>query len=264
MSINLTAIYTGSAPNVGTNILWSTGETESTITVTESGIYSVTIDDDCGLSATNSIEVTFTPQATEAEISFETNCDEDNVINSTVTFSVDSDQPDDLSIQMTKIEDNQTTNIFNPLDAQPLGNYSLFVTNSCGDFLDSLSVDVTQACDGAPFAFPKVFFPNPNANINEQTFGPIPTTLIATTESDTLNVLERITDIEFKVFNRWGEEVYSVESEDNSTFLMPWDGTHKGDPAPSEVYIWYFSYTLDRGTTREAIEVEKGDITLVR
>ena len=83
--------------------------------------------------------------------------------------------------------------------------------------------------------------------------------------SDTTQVLDRISDIEFKVFNRWGEEVYTVESEDNSAFLMPWDGTHKGDPAPSEVYIYYFSYRLDKDINSEAPTlIKKGDITLVR
>jgi gliding motility-associated-like protein len=84
-------------------------------------------------------------------------------------------------------------------------------------------------------------------------------------ESDTTDILERITDIEFKIFNRWGEEVYSVESEDNSAFLMPWDGSHKGDPAPSEVYIYYISYRLDKAINPEAPTlIRKGDITLVR
>jgi len=259
-SYTLTSIYSGSAPNVGTTILWSTGSTDASISVTEAGTYTVTINDDCGLSATVSLEVEFAPVATEATISFETECDNETPSNSTVTFSVESDQNDDIAVMLNRIEDGNLVNVFNPLEPQPINNYMMEVRNGCGDLLDSLTINLFGICDLAPFTFPKVFFPSNSTVPEEFTFGPIPTP----TENDTMNVLERITDIEFKVFNRWGEEVYTVDSEDNAAFLMPWDGTHKGDPAPSEVYIWYFSYTLDKGTSKERSEVEKGDITLVR
>ena len=79
----------------------------------------------------------------------------------------------------------------------------------------------------------------------QKTFGPIP--------SDTMDI-SRITDVDFKVFNRWGETVF-----ESAAILDAWDGTHKGDPAPSEVYIWYVSYMLDGQQM-----LDKGDITLIR
>jgi len=60
--------------------------------------------------------------------------------------------------------------------------------------------------------------------------------------------------IEFRVFNRWGELVHNVS--DNT----PWDGQHKGKPAPSEVYIYQIIYEFPGGLRKE----EKGDVTLAR
>ena len=266
--VNLTAGYSGGVelyPNLSQELsyIWSSGEAVPSIVVTEAGTYSVTISDECGNSLIASEIITF-EVVTEATVSFETICDEETPLNSTVTFSVESNQNDAINIFLTKIEDGNSTIVSNPLDPQVLGSYAIQVTNICGELLDSLSANLAGVCDPAPFAFPKVFFPNNRTEVNESTFGPIPIANIATTDIDTMNVLDRISSIEFKVFNRWGEEVYTVESEDNAAFLLPWDGTHKGDPAPSEVYIWYFSYTLDKDTSREKIDIAKGDITLVR
>ena len=147
------------------------------------------------------------------------------------------------------------------------GDYTISVVDECGNNASgSFEVEFPDREDvcANEFSFPKVFFPSGNED-TELTFGPIPASSNDPMFSDTTQVLDRISDIEFKVFNRWGEEVYTVESEDNSAFLMPWDGTHKGDPAPSEVYIYYFSYRLDKDINSEAPTlIKKGDITLVR
>jgi gliding motility-associated-like protein len=39
----------------------------------------------------------------------------------------------------------------------------------------------------------------------------------------------------FKVFNRWGEQVYDNR---NATSSTGWDGMFKGKPAPVETYAW--------------------------
>jgi gliding motility-associated-like protein len=59
----------------------------------------------------------------------------------------------------------------------------------------------------------------------------------------------------FKVFNRWGEEVYN-----GNTLETGWDGTWGGKPGEIGVYFWEIGF-VDRfgkdGTT-------KGDVTLIR
>jgi len=60
--------------------------------------------------------------------------------------------------------------------------------------------------------------------------------------------------MEFKIYNRWGQVVYE------STTNEGWDGTHKGKPAPSDVYIYRIRFKLGGVEQPE----EKGDVTLLR
>jgi gliding motility-associated-like protein len=59
----------------------------------------------------------------------------------------------------------------------------------------------------------------------------------------------------FRVFNRWGEEVYFGE-----TLETGWNGTYKGGPAEMSVYYWVISY-VDRFGKEGMM---KGDVTLLR
>jgi gliding motility-associated-like protein len=59
----------------------------------------------------------------------------------------------------------------------------------------------------------------------------------------------------FKVFNRWGHEVFST-----TNFEQGWDGTLRGVPQLPGVYVWYY-----RGLgIDEKIFFRKGTITLIR
>jgi len=243
----------GSSSTGGPNPVytWSNGETGEVIVVQTEGEYAVTVTDDCGLSATFTDVVDVPDIASEAEILFETNCVEDNPSQSTVTFSVIVDDDAETNIFVTTIDTaGNMVNVPNPTSSLLLNFYNVIVTNECGEEIANLSEDFSFICGGT-FSYPTVFFPAGEIE-QESVFGPIP--------SDTMN-LDRITDFEFKVYNRWGQEVYAVESDDSSAVLMPWDGTHGGDPAPSEVYIWYATYNVD-GIRIES--PDKGDITLVR
>ena len=65
-------------------------------------------------------------------------------------------------------------------------------------------------------------------------------------------------EIEFKVFNRWGELLY-LEVGDRSS-IVGWDGSYKGNPAPMENYVFLISYKDDTGVDRHL----KGNFTLMR
>ena len=59
----------------------------------------------------------------------------------------------------------------------------------------------------------------------------------------------------FSVFNRWGNTVFSTTREGEA-----WDGTYKGAPLPTDVFIWTVEYiTKDNRTA-----VQKGTVTLIR
>jgi gliding motility-associated-like protein len=60
---------------------------------------------------------------------------------------------------------------------------------------------------------------------------------------------------EFKVFNRWGAEVYSTQNINDG-----WDGTYKGKPADMGVYNYIIRVAYPDGAT----DTFKGDVTLMR
>jgi len=64
-----------------------------------------------------------------------------------------------------------------------------------------------------------------------------------------------IQNMRFMIFNQWGEKIF--ESNNQSA---GWNGTYKGKPQPSGVYMYVCQLTLRDGTT----EIKKGSINLVR
>ena len=59
----------------------------------------------------------------------------------------------------------------------------------------------------------------------------------------------------FKVFNRWGEKIYTTTDINKG-----WDGSYEGQPSPAGVYVWYVeAFTYDN----ERI-VQSGNVTLIR
>jgi gliding motility-associated-like protein len=61
--------------------------------------------------------------------------------------------------------------------------------------------------------------------------------------------------IEFSVFDRWGEKVYST-----GNINQGWDGTHQGQPSPIGVYVW-----MVVAQTYDGQEItKKGNVTLLR
>jgi hypothetical protein len=250
--------------------LWSTNETTDLISVTIAGTYFVTVTDQCGDMASVNIETIF--PIFDPQISIEQLDDTFCISNAVVLSAIYSGGGNGAVFEWkdnsgTIIEPFVSGGFNSEILATSEEEYTVTVVDECGNFsTNSFDVNFPDREDvcANEFSFPKVFFPRGTED-TEMTFGPIPSTGQDPMESDTLNVLNRISNIEFKVFNRWGEEVYAVDSEDNSAFLMPWDGSHKGDPAPSEVYIYYFSYILDKDINPEAPTlIKKGDVTLVR
>ena len=228
---------------------WSTGESGSPIYVTEPGTYTVTATDACGDFLEESINIDNIKQVPESgEITFELVCDEDNNALSRIIFNATTniDNLEDAVVELNvfRVEDSEIVSEATiPSGSLPLDNY-IAVLSTCDEDLATITVNATALCGGL-IQFPIAFFPG-GMDEASSTFGPIP--------NDTMNVEQLISDIEFKIFNRWGETVF-----ESTELLDAWDGSHKGDPAPSEVYIWYFSYVLE-GVAR----MEKGDVTLIR
>lgn len=74
--------------------------------------------------------------------------------------------------------------------------------------------------------------------------------------NDVLRVYSNvIRQLRFVVFNQWGEKIFESTSQQTA-----WDGTHKGKPQPSGVYMYVCDIVLNTG---ERIQ-RKGAINLVR
>lgn len=61
---------------------------------------------------------------------------------------------------------------------------------------------------------------------------------------------------EFRIYSRWGTEVYVEFGPD----VQGWDGNFQGELAPPEVYLYYIKLRLPNGDE----EIRSGDVTLIR
>ena len=65
-----------------------------------------------------------------------------------------------------------------------------------------------------------------------------------------------ITELQFIVWDRWGEKVY----ETNDPSAQGWDGTYKGKELTPDTYAWYLRARCGNGAVYES----KGDVTLLK
>ena len=66
----------------------------------------------------------------------------------------------------------------------------------------------------------------------------------------------RPTFLDFKIFDRWGTEVFSTQ-----TFGEGWDGTLNGEDAKEDVYIFVVQF---RAKENPEIIIERGRLNLLR
>ncbi len=76
-------------------------------------------------------------------------------------------------------------------------------------------------------------------------------------QNDVFSVLgtKYVQRIELRVYNRWGQQVFYTNEKEQG-----WDGTFKGQPAPTGVY----AYTLVATLPNEEVITKKGNVTLKR
>jgi gliding motility-associated-like protein len=71
---------------------------------------------------------------------------------------------------------------------------------------------------------------------------------------------ENVKIIEFKVYDRWGELMYSNEDFLVNDDDLGWNGTFRDQEMPPGVYTWYVKAELTNGFA----EVYSGNTTLIR
>ncbi|HEX2617379.1 MAG TPA: gliding motility-associated C-terminal domain-containing protein, partial [Flavobacteriales bacterium] len=117
--------------------------------------------------------------------------------------------------------------------------FVLTVTDGVCTHSDSVHVKVYEMnCDEPDIFVPDAFTPNGDGN------------------NDVLRVRgHAITDLDFKVFDRWGEEVFAT-----TNMQLGWDGTFKGKAVDPAVYVYWLRAKCLEGQSY----FKKGNVTVIR
>lgn len=223
--------YTLNAGNTGFTYSWNTGATTQTITAVTNGVYSVTISDGTGCTATDSILVTLgTIPAANAGADVIIESGNNTILNGAGGGSYTWTPNTTLSC----------ANCTNPVASPTVTtNYILLVTNSNGcTSTDTVTVFVSEECNEVSFFLPTAFSPN-NDTQNDILF------LRATC----------IVELNWYIYNRWGEKVFETNDP-----KAGWDGTWHGQACDAGVFVYYIYVTTFNGNTI----TRSGNITLVK
>ncbi len=122
------------------------------------------------------------------------------------------------------------------------GSYSVTLTdvNGCQDTISATLVGNAQECRTviSHYYVPNIFSPNGDG------------------ENDILYVYgEGLLNMRFIIYDRWGEKVFETESLD-----LGWDGTFRGQPMNSDVFVYYIEVTY-LSDVEETI-TEKGKLNI--
>lgn len=218
------------------SFVWQDNSTRADLSVTSGGTYYVTLRDEnnCEFSDTINITEGNSPQIT---LPSDTTICEDN----TVTFNVyDASATSYLwrGPSVYFLQNNPTDSVFT---ATFEGIYEVDITNNCGTLTQIIDLK-TEDCVCSPF-IPNSFTPNNDGN------------------NDALQIFTGcdIMDLQFSVFNRWGERVFYTEDINDG-----WDGTFDGAISPTGVYIYKIEYTSANFKGEVVPNVKYGDITLIK
>jgi len=220
------------ASGVGFDLLvWSTGETSTTISVSQEAEYSVTGVNAQQCSTTESVVVSFVPMPVAVVPSVVYNiCESGVVIPAQASGGVITWFPDE--------------GLDNPTIAQPFATpietmvYELTVTN--GDCISTAQVTVVSDC--SLLTVPNIFSPNGDG-VNDRF------------EVVTAGLLE----FDLTIYNRWGDAIFTSRDP-----LNQWDGRWKGDEVPAGTYFYTLKAVDFTGRDVVAGGQNSGYITLVR
>lgn len=244
------------ADGIGTDLeyKWSNGETTEEIFVNnENATYSVTVTDLCGNAGMSTVTInefilgdpTILGDCTNFEgDTFFYEVIFDNSENFITSASIDSHQG------IVRPSSNVEFNL-------PPGSYDSIVINEGCIFELDLKLESCQEC----LRYASVFFPDATANSQADSldisFGPV----YSCQEDGPIE--DVIKEYEFRIFNRWGQEVFMTNDP-----LAKWDGKWNDELVPSEAYIYVAKYFIDLNqdgvNNSTTPKIDEGDITVVR
>ncbi|MFC4262299.1 PKD domain-containing protein [Ferruginibacter yonginensis] len=219
-----------------------------------------------GLNNTTSATVTATPSTTTNYMVVGTddkNCFKDTAYFPvkvypipTVTAGADKTINVGQTITLTPTISNDVTNVvwtpslgvvsnvYPSINIRPTTDMQYKVTvSNAGGCTANATVNIIVLCNGANVFIPNTF--SPNGDGANEVFYPRGTGLFTIKQA--------------RIFDRWGQEVFSRYSFAANDASKGWDGTYKGKKLGSDVYVYVFEIQCENNTTM----MYKGNIALI-
>ncbi|QQS30856.1 MAG: S8 family serine peptidase [Sphingobacteriales bacterium] len=192
--------------------LWSNGSTTESITASESGVYSVTITNDIGCSATDEIDISI--DSVQPEI--------------TGNLTITEEESTTLSTQQGFSQYLWSNSAVTPsITVSDGGEYAVSVTNSNGcTGMDAVTVQVLNRNE---LLIPSAFSPNGDG-MND---------LFRVVNSNPVESFNLI------VYNRWGNQLYETDN-----ILSGWNGAFKNTDSELGVYVYFIEVTFVGDVTK--------------
>ncbi|WP_240625516.1 PKD domain-containing protein [Spirosoma pollinicola] len=219
---------TGDIP--GNVYQWSTGATSPTISVTQTGSYSLVLRNTLsGCVGQASIRVDNRPPPAFSYTQQASLCEGDR---ETTKLSASGA----AGLSYLWVDRNDTTKT---ITVQQAGTYSIRVTDPLGCTAVGLA-RVLNLCEPR-VNVPEAFTPNGDSM------------------NDLLQVFTAyITDYEFRVYNRWGEVIFASNNPEQK-----WDGTYRGAIYPAMLYPYVVIFKSEFFPDRERV-IKRGSVLLIR
>ncbi len=239
-SISVNGITGGTAPFMY-SINGEPFTSNNTFNFLSGGTYSILVEDADG--CTDSTEITL-DTGQEVTVDLGTNIQvtpgQPNVLNATTNIPVD---------QIDQIIWTPAIGLDDPTSLTPTatisGTTEYMVTvidiNGCEG---SASI-VLQVELGADVYVPSAFSPNADGNND----------FLTVFTSPEIQLVEV-----FRVYDRWGNNVYEDNNFEPNQFNYGWDGTFRGKELDPAVFVWYARVIMPSGRA----EIFKGDVTIMR
>jgi gliding motility-associated-like protein len=209
---------------------WHTGSTDSVITITKSGTYTVQISiDNCIL--TDSVVVIVPPDAQKKP----------QILRGDTTLC----EGKEIEVSAAAIPGQYawSTGAKTPsIIVNKANNYAITVTNRCGIYNDDVSIAFKKC--GCKVFVPTAFSPNGDG-VNDELevyFG-----------CDFDYKVKR-----FHIYNRWGNLVFSSEN----TNTIKWDGAMTNQKSDLGIHVWFLEYEYEEGGETKTV-TESGNFTII-
>jgi len=216
----------GVTPVTGISYRWSSGENTSIISPESSGKYILTATKDI-CSATDTISVNILP------VPYILLRDETPIcIPANLPVKIDAGG----GVGLTYLW-NPTGQTTKQISVSSIGVYTVFVTNSVG-CSTTAKTTVIDRCDPS-ILVPTIFTPNGDNNNDDFQVFPF-----------------YISDFDLKIYNRWGELIFTSKTPNDR-----WDGKYKGTLVKPDSFAWVITYIPEYFPQR-GLQRKEGAVTV--